>query len=72
MTHILATNITSPLGMTTAENYQAVKSGCSALHRYEGQWGLPEPFTASLFTDEQQRAWPSTDSPVLSRWPYTR
>ena len=56
MTHILATNITSPLGMTTAENYQAVKSGCSALHRYEGQWGLPEPFTASLFTDEQQHA----------------
>ena len=56
MTHILATNITSPLGMTTAENYQAVKSGGSALHRYEGQWGLPEPFTASLFTDEQQRA----------------
>ncbi|MBR3480637.1 MAG: 3-oxoacyl-ACP synthase [Prevotella sp.] len=56
MTHILATNITSPLGMTTAENYQAVKSGCSALHRYEGQWGLSEPFTASLFTDEQQHA----------------
>ena len=56
MTHILATNITSPLGMTTAENYQAVKSGCSALRRYEGEWGLPDPFTASLFTDEQQRA----------------
>ncbi len=55
MSYILATNITSPLGMTTAENYRAVKAGRSALRRYEGLWGLPEPFTASLFTDEQQR-----------------
>ncbi len=55
MTHILATNVTSPLGMTTEENYRAVKAGHSALRRYEGQWGLPEPFTASLFTNEQQQ-----------------
>ncbi len=56
MAFILADNITSPLGMTTEENYLAVKAGQSALRRYDGQWGLPEPFCASLFTDEQNRA----------------
>lgn len=39
--------------MTTEQNYQAVKSGCSALQRYEGKWNLQEPFCASLFTEEQ-------------------
>lgn len=56
MAYVLATNITSPLGMTTAANYQAVKAKRSALRRYEGLWGLPEPCTASLFTDEQRHA----------------
>lgn len=41
--------------MTTAENYQAVKSGRSALQRYEHHWGLPDAFTASLFSEEQNR-----------------
>ena len=44
----VAHNILSPLGMSTAENYAAVKNGQSALTRYEGKWGLPEPFVASL------------------------
>ena len=44
----LAHNILSPLGMTTAENYAAVKAGRSMLKRYEGLWDLPEPFVASL------------------------
>ena len=44
----VANNIISPLGMSTAENYAAVKAGHSALTRYEGKWGLPEPFVASL------------------------
>ena len=44
----MAHNILSPLGMSTAENYAAVKAGQSALRRYEGKWGLPEPFVASL------------------------
>ena len=55
MAHILATNITSPLGWTTDENYRAVKAGRSVLRRYEGLWGLPDAFTASLFTEEQRR-----------------
>ena len=36
-------NIISPLGMTTAENYAAVKAGRSELKRYDGLWQLPEP-----------------------------
>lgn len=53
MVEIIADNITSPLGFTTEENYRAVKAGSSMLRRYDGKWGIPEPFTASLFTDEQ-------------------
>lgn len=49
----VAHNIVSPLGMTTAENYAAVKAGRSALRRYEGHWGLPEPFVASLMEREK-------------------
>lgn len=41
-------NIISPLGMTTAENYAAVKAGRTELRRHDGLWNLPEPFTASL------------------------
>ena len=41
-------NIISPLGVTSVENYAAVKSGKSALRKYDGLWGLPEPFVASL------------------------
>ena len=55
MIEVISTNITSPLGFTTEENYQAVLSGSSALKRYEGLWGLPEPFAASLFSEEQRR-----------------
>ena len=49
----VAQNIISPLGMTTAENYAAVKEGRSMLKRYEGLWRLPEPFTASLMDREK-------------------
>lgn len=56
MVYCLASNVISPLGETTEENYQAVKSGRSALARYEGLWRLPEPFTAALFTAEQKQA----------------
>lgn len=46
----IADNIYSPLGATTAENYAAVKQGCSMLRSYPaGTMHLPEPFTASLF-----------------------
>ena len=53
MIYRIADNILSPLGETTAENYRAVREGRTALRRYEHHWGLPDPFTASMF--DQQR-----------------
>lgn len=55
MIKVLSTNITSPLGMTTEENYQAVLSGRSELSTYQGWKGLSEPFAASMFTDGQKQ-----------------
>lgn len=49
-------NIISPLGMTSAENYAAVKTGHSELKRRDGLWQLPEPFTASLMDREAVNA----------------
>lgn len=44
--------IVSPLAMGTRENYLAVKSGRSCLHRYDGsRIGVKEPFVASLIDD---------------------
>ena len=56
MISVLSTNITSPLGFTTEQNYRAVLSGGSVLKRHEGLWGLPEPFAASLFSEELRAA----------------
>ena len=52
----IADNIITPLGETTEQNYQAAKDGRSALRRYDHQWTIPEPFTASLFTDAQNKS----------------
>ncbi|MBR1503521.1 MAG: 3-oxoacyl-ACP synthase [Prevotella sp.] len=57
MVYKIADNIISPLGQTTEDNYRAVKKGQTALAYYDNQWGIPEPFTASVFSDlesEQQ------------------
>ena len=56
MTRILSTNILSPLGLTTEQNYQAARAGRSALRRYDRTWNLKESFCASLFTKEQWTA----------------
>ena len=64
----VAHNILSPLGMTSAENYAAVKAGRSMLKRYEGLWGLPEPFVASLMDrDKVEQAFAEITDPK----PYT-
>ena len=55
MIYCIADNVLSPMGETTAENYQAVKAGRSALCRYDHHWQLPESFSASLFTEAQQQ-----------------
>ena len=56
MVYQLADNITSPLGMTSAQNYQAVKAGQTALAPYANLWEIPEPFTAALFSEAQWQA----------------
>ena len=53
MIYIIADNILSPLGETTDQNYQNVKSGHSAIMHYSSLWNIPEPFSASLFNDDQ-------------------
>lgn len=47
-------NILTPLGMTTAENFEAVMAGQSALKLHEGAFGLPEPFCGSLFDRDSE------------------
>lgn len=53
MIKVLSTNITSPLGFTTHQNYQAVRAGRSVLSSYTQWRNVPEQFTASLFSDAQ-------------------
>lgn len=47
----VAGNILSPLGLTTDENFAQIMAKRSAIRRYEGVRGIPEPFAASLFED---------------------
>lgn len=56
MIYRLADNIISPLGETTDENYHAVKVGRSALNQCKGKWGVPDAYTASFFTQDQEKA----------------
>ena len=51
--HLLSTNITSPLGLTTEQNYLAVKAGRTALAHHQCCRGVPFPFEAALFTEQQ-------------------
>ena len=48
MIAIAGDNIVSALGFTAVDNYRSVKSGASGVKRYEGLYGVPEPFMASL------------------------
>jgi len=54
MAAIIADNIISPLGSTTGANYRAVKAGKTALRPYNNVSGIPFPFTAALFSEEQK------------------
>ena len=53
MLKVVSTNIVSPLGMSSQENWRAVMQGRSALRRLEKYKGIPLPFVASVFTPEQ-------------------
>lgn len=54
MVSILSDNIISPLGFTTRDNYQALKSGRTSLCPHNNLWGLPETVCASLFSETQR------------------
>ncbi len=47
----IADNIYSPLGITTEENFNAVKSGISGLKKYYDMFDSVEPFTASAMPE---------------------
>ena len=51
MTTILAHNITSPLGITSRENLDAVLQGRTAIHNWTDRLDMPCAFTASLFDE---------------------
>ena len=53
---VIGESILSPLGDTPAENFAAVCRGESALRRYEGTFGVKEPFVASLMDRSRWQA----------------
>ena len=56
MVYCLADNVMSPLGVTTAENYQALCEGRSALTSYASYSGRSEDdYVASRFTPQQRQ-----------------
>lgn len=56
MIKVLSTNIISPLGFTSEENFRKAQAGVSGMRRYTGLWGMSEPVTAALFSEEQNAA----------------
>ncbi len=49
MAYVISDNIMSPLGLTSRDNYLAVRSGHSALSRHDPpECGMPHSFTAAL------------------------
>lgn len=51
---IVADNIFSPLGKTTAENFERLKNNVSGVKRHDDESLSPAPFYASLFADSNQ------------------
>ena len=51
---IIADNVLSPLGDTTADNYRAIRNGCSSLTHYASFSGRPDDdYVASRFSPSQ-------------------
>ena len=53
MIRVLSTNITSPLGYTTDQNFRSVREGRASLRRMEHWRDIPNSFVASAFSDSQ-------------------
>ena len=54
MTRIVSTNITSPLGLTTEQNYAAVKRGETGLKIMDGCLGVPRRLCVGIFPEAQR------------------
>ena len=52
---ILGSSALTPLGFTPKDNYRAVVEGRSALREHNGEYGVREPFIASLFNRDEIR-----------------
>ena len=44
-------SIVSPIGIGSLKNFEAIAAGDSRLRLYPDHWGIPEPFFASLFDE---------------------
>lgn len=56
MTEIIASNITSPLGFTSAQNYLAIKAGQLGVREMSGWRKVPGQICAASFSPEQAEA----------------
>ena len=56
MTRIISTNITSPLGLSTEENYAAVRRGETSLTPMDGCLGVPGHFCVGIFPEARRSA----------------
>ena len=45
--------IVSPIAVGSQANFDAIRAGKSCLQAYQGHWGIPEPFFASIFQDDK-------------------
>jgi 3-oxoacyl-[acyl-carrier-protein] synthase-1 len=55
--NIVGTNIISPLGFTTDENFEHIKQGVSAIKHYDaGMFDMPKSFAAALIDREKVHA----------------
>ena len=52
--YVAADNIFSPIGATTAENFERIKTGATGVQLQNNKAIADEPFYASLFTDNAQ------------------
>lgn len=52
--YVATDNITSPLGLTSSENFEALKQGRSGIATHHNTALSPEPVTASLFAEDDQ------------------
>jgi 3-oxoacyl-[acyl-carrier-protein] synthase I len=65
---VIADNIFSPVGSTTAENFEQLKKGVSGIRLHDNTALSPEPFYASLFNESQLAATHVTTGNTCTRF----